>query len=177
MKEPQRLLARINPISVNLQSSTAITGMVLKAEDIAASLAGLERGPYLLIRYLWCQDHTVAKELNELLLKEIKHMALKKNWKYKNDTIKLSTFINVAIRELEHVNLCKSCNGTGVKTNKMCLPCYGTGKIKFSQSNCARVCGIKPSNWKLYWAGKYQDVCLLISEWNERGIDHLLSRL
>lgn len=177
MQEPQRLLSRLNPFSVDPQNHSPLTGEVLRPEDIVGSLSGLERGPYLLLRYLWCQDMTVFKELYGMLLNETIQLADKNNWPHKNNLNRLIGMINLALRELKTVNLCKPCKGSGVIVNQPCMNCYGSGKKRISQAEQARYCGVEPANWKKHWAYKYQEVFLQISDWNERGMAHLLSRL
>lgn len=177
MIEPQRLLSRMNPVAVDWQNSIRVTGDVLRAEHVAACLAGLERGPYLLLRHLWCQDESNQRELYGILLVEIIHIADKHHWTCRNDFRQLARLIKMALSELKNAHICKPCQGTGVKANEKCLRCHGHGKKRLSQAECARVCGVKPANWKRSWAHKYQEVYLWISDWNERGINHLLSRL
>jgi hypothetical protein len=177
MMEPQRLLTRLNPITIDWQNTSRTTGSVLTSEEIAACLAGLARGPYLLIRYLWCQDHTVTVELFHLLLQESTRLAHKHNWGCKNNSQRLSALIKMALYEMEKVNLCKPCKGTGVKINVICATCNGSGTKKPSQAEYAQYCGVKRPNWLRHWAEKYQEIYLSIAEWNERGINHMLARL
>lgn len=177
MLEPQRLLARMNTIAINWQSTSPVTGEVVTAHDISGCLAGLKQGPYLLMRYLWCQDETVRNELYGLLLVEIIHLADKQHWGCKNNFIKLMMLIKAAINEVGKVNLCKPCKGTGLLKTEICMQCNGVGVKKRSQAQLAHSCGIKPSNWNHHWALRYNEVYLLIVDWNESGLKHLLSRL
>lgn len=175
--EAQRLLSRLNTISVNWEISERVTGDVLRAEDIAYSLAGLARGPYLLMRYLWCQDESVKQELYGLLLMETVHIADRNNWKCKNDFSRLMAFIKTAIHEIQFDNICKSCKGTGIKCIQKCMSCNGSGKKRRSQSELSHSCGIKPSNWKKQGEMKFNNVYTHLMQWNDIGVEHMLSRL
>jgi len=177
MHEPQRLLARFNPITVDWQNCIPVTGAVLRAEDIAAGLAGLARGPYLLMRYLWCQDKTDIAELHALLLNEVLQIAKNHNWACKGNMQRLTALMKMALYEFERENHCKPCKGTGVKTHQTCAQCNGKGKKRRSQAEYARLCGVKANNWQQKWAYKYHEIYLLVSEWNEIGMDHLLTKL
>lgn len=177
MIEPQRLLARMNTITVDWQNNIPVTGKVLTAQEISGSLAGLARGPYLLMRYLWCQDDSVAKELYGLLMVETINIAAENDWRCKNNFYRLAALMKMAVDELKENSSCKPCKGTGVMVNQPCVQCNGRGKKKRSQLEQARLCGVKPANWKNHWALKYQEIYLKISEWNDEGINHFLSRL
>lgn len=177
MIEPQRLLARMNTITINWENNIPASGDVLTAEDIAGSLAGLEQGPYLLMRYLWCQDGTVRDELYGLLLLEIIHLADKENWGCKNNFSKLMMLIKAGLNELGKVNLCKPCRGTGLLKTEICMQCNGMGVKKRTQAQLAHSCGVKPANWNHHWALRYNEVYLLLVDWNENGLKHLRSRL
>lgn len=173
MSEVRRFLPRLNTSIMKWETLSHVTAGGLTSSDIAGGLAGLARGPYLLVRYLWCGDHTVTTELYNLLVKEINRIAHKKNWSCKDDINRLKALVNMAMLDVEKINLCKPCGGTGIKTNQICTQCYGLGKKKRSQAHTARLCGIKPTNWKRSWEGKYQEVYLCILEWNTRGLNHL----
>lgn len=177
MQEPQRILARLNPISIDPRNLSRSTGEILQAEDIAACLAGLRRGPYLLLRYLWCDDKTVTKELYVLLLTEMIQLAQRDDWPCRNNLSRLFSLVKTALFDIEKNSLCKHCHGSGIKLNESCYYCNGSGKKKRTQSEYAKLCGVKPSNWKQYWAGRYHETLLIISEWNEEGMTHLLRRL
>lgn len=177
MHEPQRLLARLNTISVDWQNSARMTGDILRAEDIAACMSGLESGPYLLLRYLWCQDGTVENELRAIIQQEVYVLANHNSWGCKNNINRLNALSKMALYEFQKVNLCKPCKGTGVKLNQVCARCNGSGKKKMTQAERAKVCGIKPSNWVRSWEQKYEEIYLLLVDWNEKGISHILSRL
>ncbi len=177
MQEPQRILARLNPISLDPRNLSQTTGSILKTEDISAGLAGLKRGPYLLLRYLWCDDKTVTNELHTLLLSEIFQLAQKDDWPCRNNLIRLHALVKTALFDIEKSSLCKQCHGSGIKLNEPCYYCNATGKKKRTQSEYARQCGVKPSNWKQYWAVRYHETFLIIADWNEEGMTHLLSRL
>ncbi len=177
MQEPQRILARLNPISIDPCNLSRTTGGILQAEDVAAALAGLRRGPYLLLRYIWGDDKTVTKELHILLMTEIIQLSQEENWPCRNNLSRLHALVKTALFDLERSSLCKQCHGTGIKLNEPCYYCNGSGKRKRTQSEYARLCGVKPSNWKRYWAVRFHETYLLITEWNEEGMTHLLSRL
>ncbi len=177
MQEPQRLLARLNAVSVDWQDSIRVTGDVLRAEDIAAGLAGLERGPYLLSLYMWTGDSSVALELYGLLLIEAKRLAIKHNWRCKNSSVRLLSLIKMAMYEQTKVNICNPCKGTGVKQNQMCSSCNGIGNKRPSQTEYAGYCGVKVANWKKCWDDKYSHVLMILIDWEEVGISHLLRKL
>ncbi|MBS0289293.1 MAG: hypothetical protein JSS07_04550 [Proteobacteria bacterium] len=177
MREPQRLFARLNAITVNWEDYIRVTGPVLGSDAIAAGLAGLERVPYLLLRYLWCMDETVVEELYCLLLKEIVELAYKRKWGCRKDCMKLFRLVKMALCELQTVNLCKTCKGTGVIKLEPCSRCYGSGIKRRTQEAYAKYCGVSASNWERSWQRKYQEVLWRIVRWNEKGIKHLLSRL
>jgi hypothetical protein len=177
MLEPQRLLTKLNAITVDWENYIRVTGPVLGAEGIAMGLAGLERLPYLLVRYLWSLDESVIGELYALLLSDILQLADRGNWHCKNDFQKLIRLIKMALHEMQHVNICNPCKGTGVVKHQTCLKCHGAGIKKRSQAEYAQYCGVSDSNWKRSWACKYQEVFLQILEWNEKAIKHLLSRI
>ncbi len=177
MREPQRLLTRLNPIAVDWQNSVRVTGDVLRAEDVAAGLAGLKQGPYLLTLYLWSGDTTVEHELYLLIFNEVKELAEKRNWKCKNDEVRLLLLIKMALLELKKIKNCNPCKGTGVKTHDVCSNCNGIGKRRRTQAEYARACGVKISNWKKCWDQKYSEVLLIIIDWENIGVEHLVSRL
>lgn len=177
MQEPQRLFARLNAVSVQWEDYIRVTGPILGAEAIAAGLAGLARLPYLLMRYLWCLDSTVTNELYRLVLGEIVIVARNENWPCRNNPTQLMRLIKTALHELKHVKHCKVCSGTGVKKMAICAKCQGVGRRKWMQAEYARHCCVDPENWKRSWEGKYQEILLRLTEWNEQGIRHLLSRL
>jgi len=127
MHDPERLLSRLNPASIDWHNVSAATGEMLTAVDIAAAMSGLERGPYLLMLYLWCHDNSVALELQGYLFKAAKALAMRRAWQCKEDSEKLLALIDLAIEELRYVNLCKSCKGTGIKINQHCNTCNGGG--------------------------------------------------
>lgn len=157
--------------------SSAITGEVLRAEDIAAGLAGLAQGPYLLVLYLWTGDTSVTTELYGLLLKETRMLANERSWKCKDNDIRLLALIKMALYEMKKTNLCKSCKGTGVQLNETCLVCNGAGHKRRKYSDYAKHCGVKIANWRKCWDDKYYQVQLILQDWEERGISHLLSKL
>lgn len=177
MYEPQRLLSRLNPIAVDWKSNIATTGDVLRAEDIAACLAGLEQGPYLLVLYLWAGDSSVITELHGLLLSEIQTLAYEQKWKCKDDSIRLLALIQMALGEMKKINLCKPCHGTGVAFNQFCNVCNGTGHRRRKYSEYAKHCGVKVANWKKCWDEKYYQVQLVLQGWESMGVKHLLGRL
>lgn len=177
MLEPQRLLSRLNPITVDWKSNIATTGEVLRAEDIAAALSGLAQGPYLLLRYLWSGDATVTTELYALILRETQMLAQTQNWKSKNDTVRLFSMVKMALHEMQKANLCKQCHGSGVHLNEPCLCCSGTGTRKLKYTEYARHCGVKASNWKKCWEHKYYQVQLILTEWEQIGMQHFLEKL
>lgn len=175
--EPQRLLARMNALTLNWGNSIPSTRDVLCAESIAAALAGLGQGPYCLMRYLWCHDDTVQQELYGLLLREVFQMAHNEAWGCKNNLSKLMLLIKTAIHDIGKVNLCKPCKGTGVFKNEICIQCNGVGHKKRSQADLAKSCGINPPNWRKHWAMRYHAVYLLVCDWNEKGLQHLVEKL
>ncbi|MGE4348856.1 MAG: hypothetical protein AB7D28_03750 [Candidatus Berkiella sp.] len=177
MFEPQRLLSRLNPISVDWKNNIAITGEVLRAEDIAAALSGLEKGPYLLIRYLWAGDQSVITELYALILRETKILADNQNWQCKKNTTRLFSLVKMAFYEMQNTSLCKPCHGSGAHLNETCLSCNGVGTKRRKYSEYARCCGVKAANWKKCWEHKYYQVQLILQEWEKIGIDHLLEKL
>lgn len=177
MQEPKRLLARLNPITVDWQNAIRVTGDVLRAEDIAAALSGMEKGPYRLCLYLWGGDASVQANLYELLLAEVKYLAGRENWKHKNDEMRLLTLVKMAMYEVTNANKCNSCKGTGFQNGNKCFDCNGKGKKRNTQSGYAKYCGVKVSNWKKCWEHKFYKVQILISEWEEIGILHLLNKL
>lgn len=177
MQEPQRLLARLNPITVDWKHSIRVTGEILKAEDVAACLAGLDRGPYLLALYLWSGDESVTLELYSLLFVEAKNLAVKYNWRCKNEFERLFALIKMAMHELKKVNICNLCKGTGVKLHNTCDACYGDGKKRRTQTEYARICGVKVPNWKKCWDYKYNQILMILIDWEELAINHMLSKL
>ncbi|MFO1259074.1 MAG: hypothetical protein U1E78_11785 [Gammaproteobacteria bacterium] len=177
MREPERLLSRLNAVGVDWQNVSAATGDVLTSVDIAATLAGLAKGPYLLMRYLWCGDKTVGAELVELLLADAIQIAHKQQWGCKHNLPRLSALVKMAIHEMEKINLCKSCKGTGMKMLESCCHCDGVGKKQRTQAEYARYCGVDPSNWQRRWSKKYEKIYLHAVTWNDIGINHMLSRL
>lgn len=177
MQEPQRLLARLNPITVDWNNSIRVTGEVLRAEDVAACLSGLERGPYLLALHLWAGDESIKLELYSLLFAEVKELATKLSWRCKNDYERLFLLIKMAMYELKKANICKFCKGTGVKLHNTCDECQGVGKKRRTQTEYAHSCGVKVSNWKKCWDSKYCQVMLILTDWEESGINHLLAKL
>lgn len=177
MHDPERLLSRLNAVGVDWQNVSAATGDVLTSVDIAATLAGLADGPYFLVRYLWCGDKTVAPELFDLLLGSAVQIARKHQWGCKNNLLKLSALVKMAIHEMEKVNLCKPCKGTGMKAIEICRHCNGNGSKQRTQAEYARFCGLDPSNWERRWAKKYEQIYLHAVRWNEIGIYHMLSKL
>lgn len=177
MLEPQRLLSRLNPITVDWKNSIATTGEVLRAEDIAAALSGLEQGPYLLVRYVWSGDTSVITELYALILRQIQILANNQNWQCKKDAIRLLSLAKMALHEMQKANLCKPCHGSGVHLNEPCLTCSGTGTRRLKYTEYARYCGVKSSNWKKCWEHKYYQVQLILQEWEQKGMQHLLEKL
>lgn len=177
MQEPQRLLTRLNPITVDWKNQTRETGEVLRAEDIAACLAGLERGPYLLSLYLWSGDATVWLELYSLLFVEVKQLAIENNWRCKTDYQRLFSLIKMAMYEMRKGNICKSCEGSGIKLQDKCSSCGGIGKKRKTKTEYAKYCGVKVSNWVKCWDYKYSQVMLILIDWEEQSVSHLLAKL
>lgn len=177
MHEPQRLLTRLNPITIDWQNAIAVTGEVLRAEDIAACLSGLAQGPYLLALYLWSGDVSVLGSLYALLLDETKLIAQQQNWQCKDNDTRLLALIKMALHEMKKVNICKPCKGTGIQLNATCYQCNGIGRRKRKYSEYAKHCGVKVSNWKKCWDVKYYQVQLILQDWEYKSMEHLLARL
>jgi hypothetical protein len=177
MHDPERLLSRLNPVTIDWHNISAATGEMLTSVDISAAMAGLERGPYLLMLYLWSHDDSVAQELQGYLLNATQAYAKKYNWQCKDDLDKLLAFIDLAVDELKYVNICKPCNGTGIKINQHCNTCNGGGVKRKPYSYFAKRCGVKDSNWQKCWESKYQEIYMMISDWNQAGIKYMLKRI
>ncbi|MFO1259108.1 MAG: hypothetical protein U1E78_11955 [Gammaproteobacteria bacterium] len=176
MEDSARLLSRLNPLAVDWNNVSAVTGEILTATDIAAALAGLARGPYLLMLYLWCHDHTVESELMHHLIEAAKEIAVRYGWQCKDDIKKLKALVILALDELKNVNLCKSCKGTGIKINQPCDKCTG-GVKRRPDSYFATHCQVSPSNWQKCCESKYQSIYLFISDWNDLALQYMRRRI
>lgn len=177
MREPQRLLSRLNAITVDWNNVGCVTGDVLRSEDIAACLAGLPRGPYLLLLYLWSGDKLAYDELLQHIFYEAQDIAEQHNWRCKSEPQRLFAMIKMALQELMVIKNCRACKGSGLKLTEPCKQCYGTGKRRISNAEYASRCGVKASNWVKCWEYKYKLIFSHITEWESIGMEHLLSKL
>lgn len=177
MFEPQRLLARLNPVSLDWKHSSKATGDILTAHDVAAALSGLPRGPYLLLLYLWADDHSVVTELQELLLKIISQIAKAQNWKCKDEPNRLALLTKMALYESKTPRLCNPCIGTGVLKNTLCIKCNGGGRKKMKLKDYSSFFGVRASNWEKCWSEKYNCFLMILYGWENEGCSYLASRI
>lgn len=177
MLESQQLLNRMNEITVNWEIYLRVMGPTLGADAIEIGLAGLERLPSLLMRYLWCLDDSVASELHDLLLRKILVLAYQRNWECKNSLSQLMRLVQLAIYEMRNLSTCYACKGAGRRKFQRCYICDGLGVRAKRDAEYAKYSDLSQISWKRLWASKYKEVLIKMVEWNEEGIEHLMLQL
>lgn len=116
----------------------------LSPEDVAAALSGLDRGPYLLARFIFCLDGSVSRELVKLAAatQSMNRFAVEIR----------ERVACVAILESSQTIICKSCNGERVMPTAAglidCADCHGTGFRRWSQRDRAEAFGSCQTSWR-----------------------------
>jgi hypothetical protein len=171
------LLARLNSIEHSFEKHIQSTGEKLSPMMVAATLAGLPKPAYLLLRYIWCQDETVYPDLFLEVEQMARGLALSEGWHGFAAEEKIRALSTLALHYFNHRPLCKTCNGTGIVKIAGCPVCFGSGKQRLTHSVLANAVGIHRSNWLRSWDNKFNLVLAVLSEWEERGSEHISRRL
>jgi hypothetical protein len=168
------ILSRLTARGVDFEHMVSVTGDKLGWEDVAAGLAGLKDGPYLLTRLLWCEDATVMQKLHAVFLAEVTQLALILKWRCTNKLVRLC---DLALEELMQSGHCSTCNGTGVSKVKICSRCSGSGKNKMFDAERALYLGVPKQKWRSRWEQKLYAVEMILCEWMSDSLRLLEYRL
>ena len=157
---------------------------VLRPEDIAAALQGVPRGPYLLVRWKYAGDWSVASEFTQILEDRIARLAERKVWSRKKPE-RLRGMAQLALIEAELIpQLCRKCKGRReimVRKPKVrwidCPVCEGTGRHKMSEHARASMTGIPWESWRRTWRGRQDNIKGMLIQWEWFCVRKLIQRM
>lgn len=153
-------------------------------EELMGALAGLEKGPELLLR-----ASVIKQPVLEELYREAFHvavtLAVKHGWKPQKGRPILRGMGRLAVNEIVDPAsvLCKTCQGTGLVADQtgnatvQCSSCGGTGRKQPKVNFSAAICGIDEKTWRNKWADRYPKVQDEIRNWYELACRHVNKQL
>ncbi|PCI27626.1 hypothetical protein COB55_05370 [Candidatus Wolfebacteria bacterium] len=152
--------------------------------EIMASLAGLNDGPYLLARWMWCGEEDVIDKLLIELTGEVKKWAIKNRWRCRNDDIRLLALTRCALVNLKNNRKCNPCNGTGIMKgragshgDRFCDDCNGKGTTSLKKNQMAKLCGVASGSFNRVWQEKLGGVMAILQEWEDDLSSHMHKKL
>lgn len=152
----------------------------LTMDEIMGCLAGLDRGPELLIRAV-----VVGQPVMDELYREGFHLAVRmatdRGWRPVKGKPVLRNMAAMAIEELVAPGLhrCNSCRGTGRRVTgpdkpvEECSRCGGTGNRPISKRSRAARCELDEASWRRVWEPRFQHVREAVFDWWEHGCRHV----
>lgn len=151
----------------------------LDKTDIAMALAHTPKLSYHLISWYLLQDNSAWPSLVSLATKEVRQLAQDKNWplkKQRKKSIKLFTY--TALLDFSGIYQCQHCAGSGVvKAVQTCPLCNGQGKLKFTQTQKEKMCGIGSGNWKRDGDKFYKMILDAIDQWESQAMKIISDQL
>lgn len=153
----------------------------LSPGDIAAALAGTERGPYLFAIAKYAGDESVVTELNELVYKMVIHEAHDRGWKTRTKTA-LRKMAVLALIESELIpQRCGQCKGRmWVIKQKLKIPCEacnGTGNYTRSARSRARYLEVDWRGYRNTWSLRLDIIKGTLMQWETDIAQKLCSEL
>lgn len=187
MTNPLELLGRVNAKTGGLSAGSGASvpeSERLSANDIAAALAGVPRGPYLLARAKYCGDASVIRELYQIVIERTNRLAERQGWSMKRPD-RFANMATLALIEAEITPMmCKRCQGRGEVIKRKpklmldtCPSCAGSGKYERSDRARARHIDVHWQTWNNTWAERYLMVRVMLFRWEALVMKNMLRRI
>jgi hypothetical protein len=128
-----------------------------------------------------CGDRHTQEPLFYQMYREVIDLALKQGWKAKKrGEDKIRSVLQLAIYESVTQFVCPTCRGTKWSRKdptKACAPCRGTGKWRITDKDKASVTGISKQAWSQTWQHRYNDILILLENYEHKAKVSILKHL
>lgn len=138
-----RLLAKMTAKGVAIGGAAGGGTVEISKTDVAAaiSFAGVSVTADRLIRFLYCQDTAQEPLLLAALVTELRKSV-------QVERPMLYGLVRLALLEITHRKLCRTCNGYGTVAAKNCEVCGGSGLKAMSQRERAAVLHVPDTTFR-----------------------------
>lgn len=153
-----RLLAKLTAKSVVIGGAASGGTVEISKADVAAaiSFAGVSVTADRLIRFLYCQDASQEPLLLAALVHELrKSVPVERPMLYR--------LVRLALLEITHRKLCRTCNGYGTVAAKACEVCGGSGLKAMAQRERAATLHVPDTTFRRNYEGHANTVYDYIS--------------
>jgi len=154
----------------------------ISMDELMGALAGLDRGPELLIRAVVPQQAVHDDLYREAYMLAVS-LAVKYGWKPQKGKPILRGMGKIAVDDILYPNHCRTCSGTGLVADEAgnatveCQVCAGTGRKKPKVSFSAAICGIDDTTWRRTWERRCDVVRGEVRDWWNIAERHILKQL
>lgn len=169
-----KILAKLVAKSCDMEPSIPSTSKDgITQADVAASLASLREGQYLLMRMKWVDDkcRDQCNRLIDYAKKELRPYF--QEWK--TNGTEETMLICMALSEIVHPHKCPECEGKGIIYHKRgviedCSHCNGRGLRSKTKKSLADQAGIPYTTWVRKWHRRYLYVFRMFLGWEDSAI-------
>jgi hypothetical protein len=144
------------------------SGDQLTRDELAGLLSGLDAASMNLAFAKYAND----LEAERLLIAQIRGwaagVAVKEMWNIVRGRPTVVNMAALAVFEVVRPNRCGCCLGVGVKTNRVCPSCNGSGFKSLSGRKISTVIGVDESCYRRTWNSRYEIVYRYVSGLDQR---------
>ena len=154
----------------------------ISMDELMGALAGLDRGPELLVRAVVPQQPVHLDLYKEAYL-VAQSLSDKHGWNPQRGKPILMGIGRIAVNDILYPNHCKTCSGTGKVADNAgnatvdCQVCSGTGRKKPRVDFSAAICGIDQTTWRRTWEKRCDLVRAEVRDWWNIAERHIRKQL
>jgi hypothetical protein len=151
------------------------SGDQLTRDELAGLLSGLDAASMNLAFAKYAED----REAERLLIAQVRGwaagVAVRDLWQIVKGRPTVCNLAALAVFEVVRPNRCGCCHGVGLKANKVCPTCNGSGFKGLSDSKISAAMGIDKSNFCRTWHSRYELVYRHVADLDQR-VNSVLGR-
>jgi hypothetical protein len=151
------------------------SGDQLTRDELAGLLSGLDAASMNLAFAKYANDLDAERQLIAQVRVWTAGVAVKELWQIVKGRPTVVNMAALAVFEVVRPNRCCHCHGVGIKANKVCPTCNGTGFKAISGSKISAAMCIDKSNFCRTWHSRYELVYRHVADLDQR-VNSVLAR-
>jgi hypothetical protein len=151
------------------------SGDQLTRDELAGLLSGLDAASMNMAFAKYASDLDAERLLIDQVRVWTAGVAVKELWHIVQGRPTVVNMAALAVFEVVRPNRCCHCSGVGLKANRVCPTCNGTGFKAISDSKISAAMGIDKSNFCRTWHSRYELVYRHVTDLDQR-VNSVLGR-